>query len=115
MTRIKRGIQVKKTHKNILKQTKGYKHGRKKLIKRAKEAMYKAGQHSYKHRKTKKREFRKLWIVRINAACRANGIKYSEFIKKLNDKKIELDRKVLADMAMNNPEEFEKLVEKVKK
>lgn len=114
MTRIKRGIQVKKTHKNILKQTKGYKHGRKKLIKRAKEAMYKAGRHSYRDRRNKKREIRALWIVRINAACRANDIKYSVFIKKLKDKKIELDRKILADLALNEPEEFKKIVEKVK-
>ncbi len=114
MTRVKRGVTTKKTHKKVLKQAKGYKLGRKKLIKQAREAVYKAGEYAYKHRKTKKRDMRRLWIIRINAGCHANGIKYSVFIKKLSDKKIELDRKILADLAMNEPEEFKKIVEKVK-
>ncbi len=114
MTRVKRGIQSKKTHKNILKKTKGYKHGRKNLIKRAKEAISQAGEHSYRHRKTKKREMRQLWIIRINAACKEHDINYSTFIKKLSDKKIELDRKVLADLAMNHPEEFKKIIDRIK-
>lgn len=112
--RIKRGVMVKKRHKNILKLTKGYRHGRKKLIKQAKEAILKAGVNAYRDRRNKKRDFRRLWIVRINAAVRESGLTYSKFIKGLKDKKIELDRKILADLAMNHPEEFKKIVEKVK-
>ena len=81
----------------------------------AKQAVSKAGQYAYRDRKVKKRDFRSLWIIQINAACRQNDIIYSTFIKGLKDKKIELDRKVLADLAENNPEEFKKLVEKIKK
>lgn len=114
MSRVKRGVMVKKRHKKILKLTKGYRHGRKKLIKRAKEAILKAGQYAYRDRRVKKREFRRLWIIQINAACRLNEIKYSTFINGLKKKKIELDRKVLADLAKNEPESFRKLVEKVK-
>lgn len=114
MSRVKRGVMVKKSHKNILKQTKGYRHGRSKLVKVAKQAILKAGTHAYRDRRNKKRSWRALWIIKINAACRANGIKYSEFIKKLADKKIELDRKILADLAENHPDEFKKVVEKVK-
>jgi large subunit ribosomal protein L20 len=114
MARVKRGIQTKKTTKNLLKKTKGFRHGRKSLVKMAKQAATKAGQYAYRDRRNKKRDFRRLWIVQINAACRQNDIKYSVFIKALKDKKIELDRKVLADLAENNPEEFSKLVQKVK-
>jgi len=114
MARVKRGIQTKKTHKKILKTTKGYRHGRKSLIKMAKQAQVKAGKYAYRDRRNKKRDFRRLWIIQINAACKANDIKYSIFIKGLKDKKIELDRKILADIAENNPEEFAKLVQKVK-
>lgn len=112
--RVKRGVMVKKRHKNILDLTKGYKHGRKKLIKVAKEAILKAGVFAYRDRRNKKRDFRGLWIIRINAAVREYGMSYSKFMKALKDKKIELDRKILADLAMNNPEEFKKIVEKVK-
>lgn len=112
--RVKRGVMVKKRHKRILKLTKGYKHGRRKLIKVAKEAILKAGVFSYRDRRNKKRDFRGLWIIRINAAVREYGLTYSKFIKALKDKKIELDRKILADLAVNNPEEFKKIVEKVK-
>lgn len=114
MPRVKRGVQTKKTHKNLLKLTKGYKYGRKSKVKRAKEAAFKAGQHAYIDRRLKKRFFRRLWITRINAACRVYGIKYSELIKKLYIKKIEIDRKILADLAMNNREEFEKIIQKIK-
>lgn len=114
MPRVKRGTQIKKATKNLLKKTKGYRHGRKNLIRMAKQAVTKAGQHAYAHRRTKKRDFRGLWIIQINAACRINDIKYSVFIKALKDKKIELDRKVLADIAENNPEEFVKIVAKIK-
>ena len=115
MTRVKRGTQVRKKRKKLFAQTKGYRHGRKNVFRQANQAMLKARSNEYRDRKNKKRDFRRLWIVKINAACRANDIKYSEFIKKLNDKKIELDRKILADLAENNPDEFKKIVEKVKK
>lgn len=114
MPRVKRGIQAKKTHKNILEQTKGYRHGRKNLIRRAKEAITKAGQFAYRDRRNKKRDFRALWIVQINAACRQNEITYSVFMDGLKKKNIELDRKVLSQIARENPEEFSKLVAKVK-
>lgn len=114
MPRVKRGIQAKKTHKNILEQTKGYRHGRKNLIRRAKEAITKAGQFAYRDRRNKKRDFRALWIVQINAACRQNEITYSVFMDGLKKKNIELDRKVLSQIARENPEDFSKLVAKVK-
>lgn len=114
MARVKRGIQVKKSHKKILSRTKGYRHGRKNLIKMANQAMLKAGQYAYIHRRTKKREFRALWIIQINAACRMNGITYSVFMKALKDKNIELDRKVLSQLAEQNPQEFADLVTKAK-
>jgi len=114
MPRVKRGVQVKKSRKNLLAKTKGYRHGRKSLVRMAHQAVTKAGQHAYAHRRTKKRDFRALWIIQINAACHANDITYSIFMKALKDKKIELDRKVLADLAQNNSEEFAKLVAKVK-
>ena len=114
MSRVKRGIQVRKKRKKLFKATKGYKHGRKNLVKMANQALLKAKTYEYRDRRTKKRTARQIWIVKINAACRLNDIKYSEFIKKLKVKKIDLDRKVLADLAANHPEEFAKLVTKVK-
>lgn len=114
MPRVKRGTQVRKKRKKLFAQTKGYKHGRKNVFRQAKQAYTRAKQYEYRDRRTKKRDFRRLWIVHINAACRAQGIKYSEFIKKLKDKKIDLDRKILADLAVNNPEDFKKVVDKVK-
>lgn len=113
--RVKRGLMVKKTHKKILKLTKGYKHGRKNLIKRAKEAILHAGVYAYRDRKNKKRTFRNLWIIRLNAAVREHGLTYSKFIKGLKDNNIELDRKILSQLALESPEEFKKIIEKVKK
>jgi len=114
MSRVKRGVTTKARHKRLLAKTRGFRHGRKNLVKMARQADLKAGQYAYRDRRTKKRVFRRLWIVQINAACRQNEIKYSSFIKALKDKKIDLDRKVLADIAENNAEEFTKLVQKVK-
>lgn len=114
MSRVKRGITVKKKHKKLLAKTKGFRHGRKNLVKLARQADTKAGQYAYRDRRVKKREFRRLWIVQINAACRQNDIKYSTFMNGLKKAKIELDRKVLAQIAQENPEEFKNLVEKVK-
>lgn len=114
MSRVKRAIQSKKTHKNLFARTKGFRHGRKNLVKRATEAFQKAGQHAYRDRRNKKRTFRALWIIQINAACRANDTTYSVFMKQLKDKNIELDRKVLGQIAEQHPEEFAQLVAKVK-
>jgi len=114
MARVKRGVMVRKRRKNLFSQTRGYKHGRKNVFKHAHQALLKAKTYQYRDRRTKKRTFRQLWIVKINAACRNNGIKYSEFIKKLKEHKIELDRKILADLAANNPEEFAQIVKKIK-
>lgn len=114
MARVKRGTTTKARHKSLLAKTKGFRHGRKNLVKMARQADTKAGQYSYRDRRNKKRDFRRLWIIKINAACKANDIKYSVFIKGLKDKEIDLDRKVLSQIAEQSPEEFTKIVQKVK-
>lgn len=114
MPRVKRGTMVRKRHKKILALTKGYRHGRNNLFRKAKEAFIKAGQHSFRDRRTKKREFRKLWIIKINAAVRLHDMSYSKFIRGLDKANIDLDRKVLAQLAVEQPEEFAKIVEKAK-
>lgn len=114
MARVKRGKTTRAKHKKILKLTKGYRHGRKSLVKQARQATLKAGQYAYRDRRRKKRDFRRLWIIQINAACRQNDIKYSTFMNSLKKKEIELDRKILADLAEHEPEEFSKLVARVK-
>ena len=106
--------KIEKLNKKILKQTKGYYLTRSKLFKRAHEAFIKAGEYAFAGRKLKKRDFKSLWIVRLNAALRAQGETYSSFIKKIKVAKIELDRKVLSEIAARNPEVFNKIVEKVK-
>lgn len=111
MSRVKRGVHHVKGRKKILKAVKGYKWGRKSQIKKAQTAILKAGVRAYVDRRRKKREFRALWQIRINAAVRHYGLSYSKFIKALRDKKIELDRKTLADLAVNNPGIFKKIVE----
>lgn len=113
--RIKRGKTTKKRHKKVKKAVKGYLKSRRASFKRANEAMIKAGTRAYEGRKKRKRDLRRLWIIRLNAAARQNGMKYSEFIAALKKKKIELDRKILADIAVRRPEVFEKIVEEVKK
>ncbi len=112
--RIKRGVTSHKKHKKLLKNTKGFRHGRKNLIRQARQADIRAGQYAYRDRRTKKRDFRRLWIIQINAACRINDVIYSTFMNGLKKANVELDRKILADLAQNNPEEFKKIVEKVK-
>lgn len=112
MTRIKRGIVVRKRHNKIRRAVKGYR--MKTTFKKAKTAMMKAGLNAYKGRKLKKRDFRALWITRINAACKAHGMNYSRFIEGLTRKAILIDRKILADLAAQHPEVFKVLVEKVK-
>jgi large subunit ribosomal protein L20 len=114
MTRVKRGVMTKKRHKNILKQAKGYRWGRKNLYRKAKEAVIKAGKYAHRDRRAKKRSFRSLWITRLNNALREHGMKYSEFVALGTEKKIGLDRKVLSQMAVENPEVFKAFVEKVK-
>jgi len=114
MARVKRGLQVRKKRRKLATLTKGYRHGRKNLVRQSTQAHVRAKTYEYRDRRNKKRDFRRLWIVRINAGCKTNDIKYSVFIKKLIDKKIELDRKILADLAMNHPEEFKKIVDKVR-
>lgn len=115
MVRVKRGVTTRKKHKKVMKATKGMKGVRTSSIKKAKEALAKALSYSYRDRRTKKREFRSLWIIRLNNALDKQGISYSSFIKMLKDKKIEIDRKILSDIAVNNPDVFDKVVEEVKK
>jgi large subunit ribosomal protein L20 len=115
MPRVKRGTTASKRRKNVLKQAKGFMWRRKSTFRAAKEALLKAGKYAYRDRRNKKRTFRRLWILRLNAALRLHGEKYSAFIKKLTDKKIAIDRKVLSQMASDYPEQFRKLVEEVKK
>src|SRR3989338_7240294 len=114
MTRVKRGTIAHKKRKALLKYTKGFRWGRKAKEGAAKEALLHAWSHAFQGRKQKKRDFRALWNVRINAVARANGMKYSELINKLKKTKVKLDRKVLADLAQNEPRVFQKVLEKVK-
>jgi len=105
---------AQKRRRNILEQVKGYRFGRSKKTKQAIEAIHHAKNYSFAHRKDKKNDFRQLWIVRINAALMAHGIKYSRFIKALKDKGIGLDRKILSSLAKDRPEVFERIVNQVK-
>lgn len=113
MTRVKRGVQASKRRKKTLKKTKGYLLGRSKKYRQAKEAHLKASTYAFRDRKAKKGQFRKLWIIRLNAAVRKYGLSYSAFIAKLKKAKIEIDRKVLSDIAINNPKVFKKLIDKL--
>lgn len=114
MVRIKRGTTAHKRRKNILKQTKGFRWGRKSKYKAAKEALLHAWTYSYRDRRNKKREFRKLWQIQINALARDLGIPYNRLIHGLKEKNIELDRKILSELARTKPKIFEKIIEKVK-
>ena len=114
MARVKRGVTAKKRHKKVLKQAKGFRGSRSRTYKVANQAVMRSGQYAYRDRSQKKRVFRSLWIVRINAAARENGISYSKLISGLKKAKIELDRKTLADIAVNDKEGFSILVEKAK-
>ena len=113
MARTKRGVVSKAKHKKVLKAVKGQYGRRKNTIRIARQAMEKAMQYAYRDRKAKKREFRSLWIQRINAGVRAEGLTYAKFINALAKSKIKLDRKVLAELAYNNPEAFKSVVKKV--
>lgn len=114
MARVKRGVTAKARHKKVLKQAKGYYGARRKVYRVAKQAVIKAGQYSYRDRRARKRQFRRLWIVRINAAARQFGLSYSRFMDGLNKAGIEVDRKVLADLAVHDIAAFGALAEKAK-
>ena len=112
--RVKTGVVRRRRHKKILKLARGFYSGRRKHFRKAKEQLERSLYYAFRDRKQKKREFRKLWIVRINAACRLNGISYSRFINGLAKAGIELDRKILANLAMNEPAAFKEIAEKAK-
>ena len=114
MSRVKRGKIATKKRKKILKYTKGFRWGRKSKERAAKEALLHAWTHAFSGRKQKKRDYRTLWNVKINAITRANGTTYSKFINQLKKANIKQDRKILADLAQNEPKVFEKVLEKVK-
>jgi len=111
MPRVKTGVVRRRRHKKILKLAKGFYSGRRKHFRKAKEQLERSMYYSFRDRKQKKRDFRKLWIIRINAACRLNGMNYSTFINGMKKAGIELDRKVLADMAMNDAAAFSAVTE----
>lgn len=115
MARVKRAVHAKKKHKKVLDRASGFKGARSRRFKTANEQVMHAMQDSYRDRRARKGEFRRLWIQRINAAARQNGITYSEFIAGLKTAEIEIDRKMLAEMAVNDPTAFAGLVEVVKK
>ena len=115
MARVKTGVVRRRRHKKILKLARGFYSARHKHFRKAKEQLERSLVYAYRDRRRKKRDFRRLWIVRINAACRLNDISYSRFINGLKKAKIELDRKVLADLAMNDAAGFAKVVESVNK
>ncbi len=106
MARVKRGVVAKARHKKVLDKAKGYYGARSKLYRVAKQAVIKAGQYAYRDRRQRKRQFRALWITRINAAARLHGMSYSRLINGLNRADMEIDRKVLADIAVHDPEAF---------
>src|SRR5574337_788311 len=112
MPRVKRGVTAHARHKKILALAKGYRGRRKNVFRIAKQAVMKAGQYAYRDRRTRKRVFRRLWIARINAASRELGVTYSRFMAGLRKAQIGIDRKVLADMAVNDPAAFGAIVEK---
>ena len=114
MTRVRNGVVTKQRHKKILKEARGYFGSKHREFKSAKEQLMHAGQYAYRDRRQKKREFRKLWIVRINAACRDNEISYSRFIEGLNKAGIEVNRKMLSEIAINDPKAFSELVKVAK-
>lgn len=115
MPRVKTGVTAHARHKKILKLAKGYRGARSKQFKKANETIMKAGQYAYRDRKVKKREFRRLWIARINAAARINGISYSRLICGLTKAGVSIDRKMMADLAVNDAAAFTQLVEIAKK
>ncbi len=114
MARVKRGVTARARHKKVLKAAKGYYGARSRVYRVAYQAVIKAGQYAYRDRRTKKRQFRQLWIARINAASRQNGLSYSQFIAGLKKASIEVDRKILSDIAIMDKAAFTVLVQKAK-
>lgn len=114
MARVKRGVIARRRHNKVLKAAKGYYGARRKVFRVAKQAVIKAGQYAYRDRRQKKRQFRRLWIARINAAARMNGMTYSRFISGLNKAGVSVDRKVLSDIAIHDAAAFSAIVEKAK-
>ena len=114
MARVKRGVQAGRRHKKVLAKAKGYYNARRKVFRAAKQAVIKAGQYAYRDRRAKKREFRALWITRINAAVRPHGLSYSQFINGLLKAEVTIDRKVLADLAVHDAGAFAAIVEQAK-
>ncbi|HIJ22941.1 MAG: 50S ribosomal protein L20 [Gammaproteobacteria bacterium] len=114
MPRVKRGVQARARHKKVLKEARGYYGARSRVYRVAKQAVTKAGQYAYRDRRQKKRQFRSLWIVRINAEARNNGLSYSNMINGLNKAGIEVDRKVLADLAVHDKTAFAVIAEQAK-
>ena len=114
MARVNRGVQANRRHKKILKRAKGYYGARSRVYRVAVQAVTKAGQYAYRDRRNKKRSFRRLWIARINAGARLNGLSYSRFINGMKKANIDIDRRVLADIAMHDAATFSVLVEKAK-
>jgi len=115
MVRVKKGVRAKKHRKHLLKHAKGFRYGRKSKFRLAKDALRHAWTYAYRDRRAKKRTFRRLWNLQINALARNCGVSYSRFINALKKNKIELDRKILAELANNHPQIFTKIVEEVKK
>lgn len=114
MARVKRGVQAHARHKKVIRRAKGYSGRRKNVFRVAKQAVIKAGQYAYRDRRQRKRQFRALWITRINAAARLHGLSYSRLIHGLSKAEIEVDRKVLADIAVHDPEGFGAIAEAAK-
>jgi len=114
MTRVKRGVIKRKKHKKVLKEARGYYGSKSRSYRIAKEQLLKSMSYAYRDRKNKKRDFRRLWITRINAAARINGMSYNEFICGLKKASIDINRKMLSEMAVNDPNTFKKLVEVAK-
>ena len=113
--RVKTGFVRRRRHKKVLKQARGFFSGRRKHFRKAKEQLERSLVYSYRDRRQKKRDIRRLWIVRINAACRLNGLSYSQFIHGMKKAEIDMDRKILADLAMNEPAVFAEVAEAAKK
>lgn len=114
MTRVKKGVNALKTRRNILKQVKGYRHGRSTKERQAYEAISHAGAYAFAHRRDKKGDFRRLWNVRLNTALRQHGLSYSKFIGTMKKKGVNLNRKMLSEIAENNPQSFERILASVK-
>lgn len=110
MARVKRGVTSHKRHKKLLKLTQGHVGVRSTLVKRAKESSLHAGQYAFAGRRQRRRDFRKLWIIQLGNAVRAEGLSYSKFIASLNSKNIKIDRKIMAELAVNHPEDFKKVI-----